>query len=262
MNETALVGWNRQGSLPAGTRAVVFGGGSGLGAATAALLAAEGARVKVADANPETALAVADGFGGTAVGCDVTDGSGLRSLDLFGAGTRLVVNCAGIAPARRIVGRDGPLSLEAFRRVIDVNLVGSFNVLRLAAEAMAKNEPDAEGCRGTIILTASIAAWEGQIGQAAYAASKAGVVGLVLPAARELAAQGIRVMGIAPGIFETPMVAGMPEEVQKGLYATVPFPHRFGRPDEFARLVLAIYGNTMLNGTVIRLDGANRMAAR
>lgn len=250
----------------AGMASAIFGGGSGLGAATARLLAEAGAAVTVIDANAEAAARAAEGLGAASAACDVTDAA---AVEVLWAGPlrepmvpRLVVNCAGIAPAKRLHGRAGAQPLDAFRKVIEVNLVGSFNVLRTAAAAMTRNEPDADGCRGTIILTASIAAWEGQIGQAAYAASKAGVVGLILPAARELALHGIRVMGIAPGVFETPMVGDMPREVRESLYETVPFPHRFGRPEEFARLVASIQSNPMLNGTTIRLDGANRMAAQ
>lgn len=245
------------------TVAVVTGGASGLGAATARVLAAEGARVAVVDFNAEGAAAVAGEIGGLAVGCDVADaGSGEAAFAQIGAALgapRILVNCAGIAPAKRIVGRNGTMPLEDFSLVIGVNLIGSFNMLRLFAAQAGNLEPLADGERGVAINTASVAAFEGQIGQAAYAASKGGVAALTLPAARELAGRGIRVMAIAPGVFETPMLGAMPEEVRDSLVADVPFPHRFGTGTEYAALALHIIGNTMLNGTVIRLDGALRM---
>ena len=185
----------------------------------------------------------------------------LREVDALGP-LRVLVNCAGVAPAARLVGRDGPMALDGFERVVRVNLVGTVNLMRLAAAAMARLKPEAGGERGVIVNTASVAAFEGQIGQIAYAASKGGVAALTLPAARELASQGIRVMAIAPGLFGTPLLLNMPERVQESLAATVPFPGRFGEPAEFAALVLHILANPMLNGSVIRLDGALRMAAR
>jgi len=253
---------NAVSQIPQGLPAVVVGGGSGLGAATGAALAAAGAKVTLIDANAEAVQAQADQIGARAAVCDVTDGDALAALWAEisdDEAPRFVVNCAGVAPAKKIVGRNGAHPLDAFARTIDINLNGSFNVLRVAAEAMTGNVPDEQGSRGCVVLTASVAAYEGQIGQAAYAASKAGVNGMILPAARELAAHGIRVMGIAPGVFETPMVSGFSEEVQQSLYATVPFPHRFGQPREYAHLALSILTNPMLNGTTIRLDGANRL---
>ncbi|MHB2165567.1 SDR family NAD(P)-dependent oxidoreductase [Alsobacter sp. R-9] len=246
--------------------AIVTGGASGLGAATARALAGAGARVTVLDMNVEGAKAVAREIGGVAFACDVTDSASAESAvaaarEAHGA-ARILVNCAGIAPAARIVGKNGAMALDAFARVIQVNLIGSFNLMRLVA-AQAASLPTLEGGeRGVIISTASVAAYEGQIGQAAYAASKAGIVGLTLPAARELAAIGVRVCAIAPGIFETPMLRGLPQEVQDSLGAAVPFPSRLGKPEEYARLVLAIVDNPMLNGETIRLDGALRMQPR
>jgi NAD(P)-dependent dehydrogenase (short-subunit alcohol dehydrogenase family) len=248
---------------------LITGGGSGLGAATAKTLVEAGARVLLADVNAEAGAArVAELGEGRArfVRTDVTSEADGRAaveaaLESFGA-LHGLANCAGVAPAEKVLGRNGPHGLDSFARAININLVGSFNMLRLAAEAMARNEPDAGGERGVIVNTASVAAFDGQIGQAAYAASKAGVVGMTLPIARELARHGIRVMTIAPGIFETPMMAGMPQEVRDSLGASVPFPPRLGRPDEFAALVRHIVENSMLNGEVIRLDGAIRMAAK
>lgn len=257
-----------------GQAAVVSGGASGMGAATARALAAAGAKVAVLDLDEDKAAAVAEEIDGLALACNVADEHALaRALETAAAAhgpARIAVACAGIAPAGRVVGRDGPHALDLFRRVIDVNLIGTFNLLRLAAADMAElaplpgGRPDdpASGERGVFIATASIAAWEGQIGQAAYAASKGGVVGLILPAARELARQAIRVMGVAPGLVETPMLAGMAPEVQEALIATTLHPKRLGRPEEFARLVLHICDNAMLNGSVIRLDGAVRLAPR
>lgn len=248
---------------------LITGGGSGLGAATAKALVEAGGRVLLADVNAEAGAArVAELGEGNArfVRTDVTSEADGRAaveaaLEIFGA-LHGLANCAGIAPGEKVLGRNGPHALESFARAVNINLVGSFNMLRLAAEAMARNEPDAGGERGIIVNTASVAAFDGQIGQAAYSASKAGVVGMTLPIARELARHGIRVMTIAPGIFETPMMAGMPQEVRDSLGASVPFPPRLGRPDEFAALVRHIVENCMLNGEVIRLDGAIRMAAK
>ena len=252
----------------AGRTFFITGGASGLGAATARRLAAAGANVVIADTNAEQGRKLEIELG-TRAGyfpTDVTDESHVgKSLsaarEKFGS-LHGAVNCAGIAPGERVLGKGGPHRLDSFRRAIEINLIGTFNVLRLAAQAMEQNAPDAEGERGIIINTASIAAYDGQIGQAAYSASKAGVAGLTLPAARELARAGIRVMTIAPGIFETPMVAGFALELQQALAAQVPFPPRLGRPDEFAALVEHIITNVMLNGEVIRLDGAVRMSAK
>lgn len=249
-----------------GLGAIVAGSGSGLGAATAAVLAAAGMKVAVVDREEARAKEVAERIGGVAFALDVTDAAGAEQLfpaiaEAVG-GPRLLVNCAGIAPAARIVGRDGPMPLAAFEQVVRVNLVGSFNMLRLAAQAMSALDPLDDGERGVVVNTASVAAFEGQIGQAAYAASKGGIVSLTLPAARELAGRGIRVVAIAPGLFATPLLLGMPANVQESLAATVPFPARFGRPEEYASLVLEIARNPMLNGCVLRLDGALRMAAR
>ncbi|MDZ7907347.1 MAG: SDR family NAD(P)-dependent oxidoreductase [Gemmobacter sp.] len=247
---------------------LITGAGSGLGAAVAGRLVADGARVVLADRAAEAVQAQAEALGAAAlaVTCDVTSEDEGRAAvaaaqDRFGA-LHGLVNCAGVAPGERILGRSGPHALELFSRAVAINLVGTFNMLRLAAEAIAANAPGESGERGVIVNTASIAAFDGQIGQAAYAASKAGVAGLTLPAARELARHGIRVVTIAPGIFATPMMAGLPQEVQDSLGAGVPFPARLGQPDEFAALVAHIIGNQMLNGEVIRLDGALRMPPR
>jgi NAD(P)-dependent dehydrogenase (short-subunit alcohol dehydrogenase family) len=247
---------------------LVTGGGSGLGAATARRLAASGANVAVADIRLEAGARLADEIGSRAsfAAADVTDEAQVSNAiaatrKKFGA-IHGAINCAGIAAGERVLGKDGPHRLDTFRRAVEINLIGTFNVLRLGAQAMADNRPDPEGSRGIIINTASIAAYDGQVGQVAYSASKAGVAGLTLPAARELARLGIRVMTIAPGIFETPMMAGMSEEVRASLAAQVPFPPRLGKPEEFAALVEHIVRNTMLNGEVIRLDGALRMAAK
>lgn len=252
----------------AGRVFLVAGGGSGLGAATAALLASAGGRVLIADLNAAAGAATADSLGAGArfAQADVTDEAAVQAaiamaVREFGA-LHGAICCAGVAPGERVLGRDGPHSLASFSRAVQINLVGTFNVARLAAAAMAGNQPDAGGERGVIINTASIAAFDGQIGQAAYAASKGGVVSMTLPLARELARFGIRVMTIAPGIFDTPMVAGFPEEVRRSLGQQVPFPSRLGRPEEYAALVRHIVENPMLNGEVIRLDGAVRMAAR
>ena len=244
---------------------LVTGGGSGLGAAVADMLAAAGGYPVLLDVNEDAGSAKAAEIGEAAlfVKTDVTneaDGQAAvaAALERFGRLDGLV-NCAGIAPGEKILGREGPHRLESFARAININLVGTFNMLRLAAEAISKQDPDPEGARGVIVNTASIAAFDGQIGQAAYAASKGGVAALTLPAARELARHGIRVVTIAPGIFGTPMMAGLPQEVQDSLGASVPFPPRLGRPEEYAAMVQHIIGNTMLNGEVIRLDGAVRM---
>jgi NAD(P)-dependent dehydrogenase (short-subunit alcohol dehydrogenase family) len=247
---------------------VVTGGASGLGAATARMLADGGARVVVADLKEDEgrALAAAAGANLRFVRTDVTDeasaeGAIAAAVDGFG-GLHGLINCAGIVHGEKVVGKDGPHALSTFARAVNINLVGSFNLTRLAADAMAKAAPNADGERGVIVYTASVAAFDGQIGQAAYAASKAGLVGMTLPIARELARSGIRVMTIAPGIFHTPMMASLTPEVQDALGKMVPFPPRLGRPEEFASLVREIVGNPMLNGEVIRLDGAIRMAPK
>jgi NAD(P)-dependent dehydrogenase (short-subunit alcohol dehydrogenase family) len=251
---------------PQGQAALVTGGGSGLGAATAIKLAARGAKVALLDVNLDAAKAVAAKMGGLAIACDVaqadmTAAAVAQARAAHGA-ARILVNCAGIGPAKRIVGRDGPMPLEDFERVIQVNLIGTFNAMRLAAADMQSLDPLEDGERGVIVSTASVAAFEGQIGQAAYAASKGGVRALTLPAARELAQFGIRVNAIAPGVFATPMVQGMPDEVQKSLAAAVPFPKLLGRPEQYADLVLHLLENRYINGETIRLDGALRMAPR
>jgi NAD(P)-dependent dehydrogenase (short-subunit alcohol dehydrogenase family) len=249
-----------------GQTAIVSGGASGLGRATAKALAEAGVNVAILDINEAAAAEAARETGGFAIGTDVTDAASVEAA--FAAArerhgpARIAVNCAGIGTPGRIVGRDGPLPLEAFRRVVEVNLIGSFNVMRLAVAAMSALEPLEDGERGIIISTASVAAYEGQIGQAAYSASKGGIVSLTLPAARELARYGVRVVAIAPGIFATPMLHGLPQNVQDSLAASVPFPSRLGRPEEYAALVLHLCRNPMINGEVIRLDGALRMAPR
>tara|TARA_R110001583_G_scaffold90145_1_gene231912 strand:+ start:12304 stop:13071 length:768 start_codon:yes stop_codon:yes gene_type:complete len=247
---------------------VVTGGGSGLGAATARMLVEAGAKVVLADVNREAGDVVAAelGVAATFVTTDVTDeASAKAAIDLavsaYG-GLNGLINCAGVAPAEKVVGREGPHRLESFSRTVAINLIGSFNMIRLAADVMSKAEPDAGGERGVIVSTASVAAFDGQVGQAGYAASKAGVVGMTLPVARELSRFGIRVMTVAPGIMETPMLMGMPQEVQDSLGRMVPFPSRLGKPAEFASLVRHIIENAYLNGEVIRLDGAIRMAAK
>jgi NAD(P)-dependent dehydrogenase (short-subunit alcohol dehydrogenase family) len=249
-----------------GLAAVVTGGGSGLGAATAVHLASLGARVAVVDINQAAAEAIAEQVGGIGIACDVADSASgeaaFAAARVAHGPVRVLVNCAGIGTAGRIVGRDGPLALAAFERVIRVNLIGSFNMLRLAAAEMSAEDPLEESERGVIINTASIAAYEGQVGQPAYAASKGGVVGMTLPAARELARAGVRVVTIAPGLFHTPMVDGLPADVQASLGASIPYPARLGRPSEYADLVAHIVSNRFLNGEVIRLDGALRMAPR
>ncbi|WP_164924031.1 3-hydroxyacyl-CoA dehydrogenase [Sinorhizobium fredii] len=247
---------------------LVTGGGSGLGAAVARMFVADGAHVIIADVNVDAGTAIAAELGARArfVRTDVTseaDGAAAvqAALDSFGH-LHGLINCAGIAPGEKVLGRDGPHRLDSFSRAIGINLIGTFNMIRLAAAAIAREEPDLEGGRGVIVNTASVAAFDGQIGQAAYAAAKGGVVAMTLPIARELARSGIRVVSIAPGIFETPMMAGMPQEVQDSLGKSVPFPPRLGRPGEYAALVRHICENDMLNGEVIRLDGALRMGAR
>jgi NAD(P)-dependent dehydrogenase (short-subunit alcohol dehydrogenase family) len=249
-----------------GIAAIVTGAASGLGAATARALSAAGAKVALLDLNVEATAATAREIGGVAIACDVAEAASAEAAVASAADAhgqaRILVHCAGICPAAKVVGRNGPAPLDGFERVVQINLVGTFNMIRLVAAGAAGLDPLEGGERGVIVSTASIAAYEGQIGQAAYAASKAGVVGLTLPIARELALLGIRVCSIAPGLFETPMVQGLPREVQDGLGASVPFPPRFGRPKEYADLVLAILANPMLNGETIRLDGALRMQAR
>jgi NAD(P)-dependent dehydrogenase (short-subunit alcohol dehydrogenase family) len=244
---------------------IVTGGASGLGEGTARMLASHSAKVVVADLQVERGGAVAQEIGGLFVKCDVSqeaDGQAVVAAAV-GAGKLMgLVNCAGIAPAIKTVGKDGAHPLAAFSKTIMVNLVGSFNMIRLAAEAMCKNTPESTGERGVMISTASVAAYDGQIGQAAYAASKGGVVGMTLPIARDLARNGIRNMTIAPGIFGTPMLFQMPQEVQDALAASVPFPSRLGKPEDYAKLVHQIITNDMLNGEVIRLDGAIRMAPK
>jgi len=249
-----------------GHAAVVTGGASGLGAATAEELARAGAKVACLDVNLDGAHAVAERIGGCAVRCDVTDGEQAaaalaQARDQHGA-ARILINCAGVGPAKRIVGRDGPMPLADFERVIAINLIGTFNMMRLAAADMQNLSPLADEERGVIISAASVAAFEGQIGQAAYSASKGGVAALTMPAAREFAQFGIRVNAIAPGIFHTPMLMALPEEAKKSLAAAVPFPKLLGRPDQFASLARHIIENTYINGEVIRLDGALRMAPR
>jgi NAD(P)-dependent dehydrogenase (short-subunit alcohol dehydrogenase family) len=249
-----------------GIGALVAGGASGLGEATARELAARGARVAIADLDEERGARVAEQLGGVFASADVSDEERMRSavadaVEALGE-LRLTVSCAGIGWAERTVKKDGPAALAPFETVVRVNLIGTFNVLRLAAGAMASNEPDAEGERGAVVMTASIAAFDGQIGQTAYAASKGGVVGLTLPAARDLARLGIRVCTIAPGLFDTPLLAGLPEDARRALGAQIPFPSRLGRPEEYAALACHIAENAMLNGETLRLDGALRMPPR
>ncbi|ESX78720.1 3-hydroxyacyl-CoA dehydrogenase [Mesorhizobium sp. M0027] len=251
---------------PNGQIAIVTGGGSGLGEATARALAAGGARVAVLDLGVERAAKVAADIGGIAVRCDVSDAESGAAAVAEVAETlgepRILVNCAGIVIGMKTIGKDGPHPLDQYRKVIEVNLIGTFNMIRLVADRTAKLEPLQGGERGVIVNTASVAAYDGQIGQAAYSASKSGVVGMTLPVARDLARSGIRVCTIAPGIFRTPMMAGMPQEVQDSLGAAVPFPSRLGEPSEYAALALHIIENQMLNGETIRLDGAIRMAPK
>ncbi|HSR93950.1 MAG TPA: SDR family NAD(P)-dependent oxidoreductase [Solirubrobacterales bacterium] len=249
-----------------GTGALVAGGASGLGEATARALAVAGAGVVIADLNAEKgeALAAELGAGASFVKADVTDEAAVaaaveQAVEVGTGELRVSVCCAGIGWAERIAHKNGPHNLEFFSNIVKVNLIGTFNVLRLAAAAMSENEPDAEGQRGVCINTASIAAYDGQIGQIAYAASKGGIVGMTLPAARDMAARGVRVVTIAPGLFDTPLLAALPEDARTALGAGIPFPSRLGRPEEYAQLVEQIVANPMLNGETIRLDGALRM---
>ncbi len=249
----------------AGKVFIVTGGASGLGEGTARMLAKEGGKVVVADVQIDKGQALAKEIGGAFVQCDVTQeadaqaavAQGLSMGKLMG-----LVNCAGIAIGAKTVGKDGPHPLASFAKVININLIGSFNMIRVAADAMCKNEPEPTKERGVLINTASVAAYDGQIGQAAYSASKGGITGMTLPIARDLARNGIRCMTIAPGLFGTPMMFGMPKEVQDSLAASVPFPSRLGTPADYAKLVKHIVENEMLNGEVIRLDGAIRLAPK
>ncbi|MCB8747723.1 3-hydroxyacyl-CoA dehydrogenase [Rhodoferax sp. U2-2l] len=244
---------------------IVTGAASGLGEGTARMLAAKGGRVVVADMQVDKGEAVARDIGGAFVKCDVSNEADAQAVvaTAVAMGKLMgLVNCAGIAPAEKTVGKNGPHVLASFQKCITVNLIGSFNMIRLCADAMAKNEPEATGERGVLISTASVAAYDGQMGQAAYSASKGGIVGMTLPIARDLARNGIRNMTIAPGIFGTPMLFGMPQEVQDALAANVPFPSRLGTPQDYAKLAIHIFENDMLNGEVIRLDGAIRLAPR
>jgi NAD(P)-dependent dehydrogenase (short-subunit alcohol dehydrogenase family) len=249
-----------------GHAAIVTGGASGLGAETARALAKAGAKVGVLDINLEGALKMAKEIGGVAVACDVTSSASAeeavaKAREAHGA-ARVLVNCAGVGTAKRIVGREAPMPLEDFSRVITINLIGTFNMMRLAAFDMAKLPPLEDDERGVIISSASVAAYEGQVGQAAYAASKGGIVALTLPAAREFAQFGVRVLAIAPGVFLTPLMDGLPPEAQKSLAASIPFPKRLGRADEYAALVMHMISNVHLNGEVVRIDGALRLAPR
>jgi NAD(P)-dependent dehydrogenase (short-subunit alcohol dehydrogenase family) len=251
---------------PRGHSAIVTGGASGLGGATAAALARAGAKVAIFDINLDAAKAHATKIGGIAVRCDVASSESAVAAIKEATGqqgtARILVNCAGIATAKRIVGRDGPLPLAEFDKVIQVNLIGTFNMMRLVATAMQALPPLEDGERGVIVSTASVAAYEGQIGQAAYSASKGGVMALTLPAAREFAQFGIRVNTIAPGIFRTPMLASLPEEAQQSLAASVPFPKLLGTPEQYASLVMHMIENRYLNGETVRIDGALRMAPK
>ena len=241
---------------------IITGGASGLGAATAKMIVANGGKVVLADVQVEAGEKLAAELGGKFVKCDVTsetDGKAVVDAALSLGTLRGLVNCAGVAPAIKTVGKDGPHPLDVFQRVVNINLIGTFNMCRLAADAMGKMDATDQGERGVIINTASVAAYDGQIGQVAYASSKAAVVGLTLPMARDLSRSGIRVMTIAPGIFETPMLLGMPQEVQDALGKMVPFPPRLGKPEEYAHLSKTIIENVMMNGETIRLDGAIRM---
>ena len=251
-----------------GTGALVAGGASGLGEATSRALVEAGATVTIADLNAEKGEALAAELGDAAsfVEADVTDAGAVSAAVEKAAsadgGLRVSVSCAGVGWAERVAHKGGPHNLEMFTKVIEINLIGTFNVLRLAAAAMSANEPDKEGERGVCVNTASIAAYDGQIGQIAYSASKGGIVGMTLPAARDMAGRGIRVVTIAPGLFDTPLLAALPEEARQALGAGIPYPSRLGRPEEYARLVAEIVANTMLNGETIRLDGALRMPPR
>lgn len=251
---------------PKGQVAVVTGGGSGLGEATARILATRGARVALLDVGLERARKVAEEIGAIAIKCDVTSAEdvekALAEVDSQLGTPRILVNCAGIAIAMKTVGKDGPHPLDLYRKVIEVNLVGTFNMIRLFAVLAQEAEPLEGGERGVIVNTASVAAFDGQVGQVAYSSSKGGIVGLTLPVARDLSRAGIRVCTIAPGIFKTPMMAGLPEDAQKSLGQQVPFPPRLGEPSEYGALALHIVENQMLNGETIRLDGAIRMAPR
>ena len=244
---------------------IVTGAASGLGEGTARAIAAKGGKVVIADMQVDKGEAVAKEIGGAFVKCDVTqeaDGQAVVAKAKSMGKLMGLVNCAGVAPAEKTVGKNGAHALATFTKTITINLVGSFNMIRLAAEAMSENEPEATGERGVLISTASVAAYDGQIGQAAYSASKGGIVGMTLPIARDLARSGIRNMTIAPGIMGTPMLFGMPQEVQDALAAGVPFPSRLGTPQDYAKLALHIFENDLLNGEVIRLDGAIRLAPK
>src|ERR1700742_1734151 len=246
--------------------AIVTGGASGLGAATARRLAKEGAKVAICDVNAKLAETVAKEIGGVAVTCDVSDSASAEAAIAAAAKAhgpaRVLINCAGIGVAKRVIGREGPMALADFDRVIRINLIGSFNMLRLVTSDMSKLEPLSTGERGVVICTASVAAYDGQIGQSAYSASKGGIVAMTLPIARELAQFGIRVMTIAPGLFLTPLLGSLPQEAQDSLAAAIPFPHRLGHADEYASLALHIVDNPYLNGEVVRLDASLRMAPR
>ena len=249
-----------------GTSAIVTGGASGLGAGTARMLAAAGAKVAIFDMNMDLANQGAAEIDGMAIKCDVSNANSAEAAVVAAqeahGSAALCVNCAGGGTAQRIGGREGPVDLEGYAKVINVNLIGTFNVLRLAAADMVGRDPNDDGERGIIINTASVAAYEGQIGQAAYSSSKGGIVGLTLPAAREFARSGIRVLAIAPGLFATPMLLGMPQDIQDNLAATLPFPSRFGTPEEYAKLVMHMIDNPILNGEVVRLDSGIRLAPR
>src|SRR6201987_408216 len=246
--------------------AIVTGGASGLGAATARALAAKGAKVAVCDLNTKLAESVAAEIKGVAVTCDVADSASAEAAVVAASKAhgpaRVLINCAGIGVAKRVIGRDGPMPLADFEKVIKVNLIGSFNMLRVSTTEMSKLEPLASGERGVVINTASVAAYDGQIGQSAYSASKGGIVGMTLPIARELAQFGIRVLTIAPGLFLTPLLGGLPQEAQDSLAAAIPFPHRLGQPEEFALLAMHMIDNPYLNGEVVRLDASLRMAPK
>jgi NAD(P)-dependent dehydrogenase (short-subunit alcohol dehydrogenase family) len=246
--------------------AIVTGGASGLGAATARRLAREGAKVAICDVNTKLAESVAKEIGGVAFACDVADSASAETAIAAAAKAhgpaRVLINCAGVGVAKRVIGREGPMALADFDRVIRINLIGSFNMIRLAAADMSKLEPLSTGERGVMISTASIAAYDGQIGQSAYSASKGGIVGMTLPIAREFAQFGIRVLAIAPGLFLTPLLASLPQEAQDSLATAVPFPRRLGDPSEFASLVMQMIDNAYLNGEVVRLDASLRMAPK